>query len=83
MACGVPVVTSHSSSLPEVVGSAGTIVDPADVDALAEAMTGVLADGDRAAAMRAAGQERAARFNWLAAATACVAAYREAVRGTR
>ena len=81
MACGVPVVTSNTSSLPEVVGGAGATVDPGDGEALTEAMAQVLTDGARAAAMSAAGRARAARFSWTAAAEGCVAAYRRAAAG--
>jgi glycosyltransferase involved in cell wall biosynthesis len=80
MACGVPVITSNTSSLPEVVGSAGATVDPTDVEALTETMVAILTDDDRAAAMGRAGRERAAGFTWPAAAAACVAAYRQASR---
>jgi glycosyltransferase involved in cell wall biosynthesis len=80
MACGVAVVTSNTSSLPEVVGSAGATVDPTDVEALTETMAAVLTDKDRAAAMAAAGRQRAAQFTWRASAEACVAAYRAAYR---
>ncbi|HPE38373.1 MAG TPA: glycosyltransferase, partial [Bacillota bacterium] len=38
MACGTPVVTSNSSSLPEVVGDAGVLLDPEDADGFAKAM---------------------------------------------
>jgi len=78
MACGVPVVTSNTSSLPEVVGSAGTTVNVDNVEALAEAMVAVLVDPYKAQAMRAAGLQRAATFTWEAAADACVRAYRTA-----
>ena len=40
--CGTPVITSNTSSLPEVVGDAGIMVDPHDVDRLADAMYKVL-----------------------------------------
>ena len=78
MACGVPVVTSNASSLPEVVGSAGTTVNVDNVEALAEAMVAVLLDPYKAQAMREAGLQRAATFTWEAAADACVRAYRTA-----
>ena len=83
MACGVPVITSDASSLPEVVGSAGMTVNVDDVEALADAMHTVLADDALAAQMRSAGLERAARFTWTAAAEACVSAYRRAVAPDR
>jgi glycosyltransferase involved in cell wall biosynthesis len=81
MACGVPVITSNVSSLPEVVGDAGITVDAGDVEALSEAMRAVLQDRGRAASMRTAGLSRAASFTWQAAAEACVASYRRALAG--
>ena len=81
MACGVPVITSDTSSLPEVVGDAGLTIDPKDVEALADAMRAVLTDTERATAMRRAGRARAAQFTWPAAAKACVSVYRAALAG--
>jgi glycosyltransferase involved in cell wall biosynthesis len=81
MACGLPVVTSNSSSLPEVVGSAGITVNVDDVEALADAMAAVLSDPSEAARLRDLGVQRAATFTWESAAAACVAAYRRAAGG--
>jgi len=78
MACGVPVVTSDTSSLPEAVGDAGATVDPTDVEALTEAIHAVLSDASQAAAMRDAGLKRAALFTWESAAESCLSAYRRA-----
>ena len=78
MACGTPVITSNTSSLPEVAGDAGELVDPADVEALTESLVGVLSDPARAARMAQAGRRRAQAFTWQAAAEACVGAYRAA-----
>ncbi len=79
MACGVPVITSNTSSLPEVVGEAGIMVDPADVEALAEAMMAVATNEARRVWLSAAGRERALRFGWPAAAAEAVAGYRRAL----
>jgi glycosyltransferase involved in cell wall biosynthesis len=68
MACGVPVVTTNVSSLPEVVGDAGILVTPNHVDELAAAANRVLSDEDLAARMRVAGLARAATFSWQATA---------------
>jgi len=46
MACGTPVITSNVSSLPEVVGDAGLMVDPYDVPGLKDAMNTILSDLD-------------------------------------
>jgi glycosyltransferase involved in cell wall biosynthesis len=68
MACGTPVVTSHSSSLPEVVGDAALLVDPHDSNAIAEAMHRVLDSPTLAATLRDRGIARARRFTWERAA---------------
>lgn len=79
MACGTPVISSTASSLPEVVGDAGLLVDPEDVDALAAAMDRVLADAGLRERMRAAGLERARRFTWEGAARKTADTYRRAL----
>jgi len=77
MACGTPLVCSNAASLPEVVGDAAIMVDPYDVEGLAEAMRRVLADADLQAELRAKGLARAKRFTWERAARETVAVYRE------
>jgi len=64
MACGTPVVTSNTSSLPEVVGDAGIMVDPLDVDALADSMHQVLTDDVLHEKLRNMGIARAREFSW-------------------
>lgn len=75
MACGVPVVTSNSSSLPEVAGDAAILVDPYDVMGIAEAVEQVLMDDDRVTTLRERGLERAARFTWEATARETLKVY--------
>jgi len=62
MACGTPVVTSESSSLPEVAGDAAILVDPEDVDAIAAAVAGVLEDEGLRRDLRERGYERSRSF---------------------
>jgi glycosyltransferase involved in cell wall biosynthesis len=78
MACGTPVITSTTSSLPEVVGDAGITVQPNDVEALATAMERVLMNPALAQEMRARGLIRASSFSWMATARECVRAYHDA-----
>lgn len=82
MACGTPVVTSDASCLPEVVGDAGLLVPPRDVDALAGAMGRVLGDEDLAARCRALGRERAGRFSWAECAGRTAAVYWQVLDGS-
>ncbi len=78
MCCGVPVITSNTSSLPEVVGSAGITVAPDDMDALADALLRVLGESDVAQELAARGLERARQFSWEQCAKATMAAYQQA-----
>ncbi|MDR3199350.1 MAG: glycosyltransferase family 4 protein [Planctomycetaceae bacterium] len=64
MQCGTPVITSNTSSLPEVVGDAGIMLDPHDVEGLAEAFNRVLNDGELRKTMTAKGLEQAQKFSW-------------------
>jgi len=68
MACGCPVITSNTSSLPEVVGDAGIMVDPYDADNLAKAMRQVLTNDELRADMVRKGLEQAKKFSWERAA---------------
>jgi glycosyltransferase involved in cell wall biosynthesis len=77
MQCGAPVVTSNTSSLPEVVGDAAVSVDPTDEDALAQAMTDVLLNSNLATELRRRGLERAKAFTWRRTVDEAVAAYHE------
>ncbi len=79
MQCGCPVISSNAASLPEVVGELGVMVDPYDVDALADVVYMVLNDDAQAAAMRQTEFERAQRFSWLACAQRTLQAYQRAL----
>lgn len=64
MACGIPVVVSNTTSLPEVVGDAGVLVDPLDVDSISHGLTQALTDSTLRASLRARGLARARLFTW-------------------
>lgn len=76
MACGKAVVCSNTSSLPEVVGDAGVLVSPYDVDALADAMASLLNEPERRAELGRRGVERARRFTWEKSAARLLEVYR-------
>lgn len=75
MACGTPVITSCGSSLPEVVGDAGILVDPRNVEGLAGAIARVLEDREMQHRMRERGIARAKRFSWEACARETLKVY--------
>lgn len=75
-ACGVPVVTSTTSSLPEVSGGAALEIDPLDVGALAEAMLALVRDETLRTRCIDAGRARAATMTWRATASATAHVYR-------
>ncbi len=80
MACGTPVLASTSSSLPEVVGDTGLLVDPLDVDAIADGLTRLAADPSLRAALGELGRARAAEFTWARAARETLAVLGAAAR---
>ncbi|MEX0755760.1 MAG: glycosyltransferase family 1 protein [Actinomycetota bacterium] len=80
MACGIPVLTSEVSSLPEVAGDAALLVDPDDVEGLAAAMRQLLDDADLAERLSASGLVRAAEFTWMRTAKQTAETFRRAAR---
>jgi glycosyltransferase involved in cell wall biosynthesis len=83
MACGVPVVTSNTSSLPEVVGDAAIMVDPHDVGGFVAAIRQIVDQPALADELRARGLERARRLTWERAAAAHASLYHEVVEQQR
>jgi glycosyltransferase involved in cell wall biosynthesis len=79
MACGVPVVAADRGALPEVVGEAGTLVNPDDPADIAAGMARMLADTAYADACAAKGIERARQFSWERTARLVYDVYRDAV----
>jgi glycosyltransferase involved in cell wall biosynthesis len=80
MACGVPVVTSNTSSLPEVTGpDAALLVDPHSEDSIAAALTRLLHDDALHAHLRQQGIARAAEFTWARAAESTWGIYEAAL----
>jgi glycosyltransferase involved in cell wall biosynthesis len=79
MACGTPVVTSNTSSLPEVAGDAAYLVDPQNVEEIADALKHVLSDVDLANDLRSRGLERAQNFTWEKTASQTIAVYEQAL----
>jgi glycosyltransferase involved in cell wall biosynthesis len=68
MSAGCPVITSNVSSLPEVAGNAGLLIDPLNPDAIAQAMSTVLKDNGLRTHMIHNGHRQASHFSWEATA---------------
>jgi glycosyltransferase involved in cell wall biosynthesis len=64
MQCGTPVITSNVSSLPEVVGDTGLLIDPYSQDDLCQAILRLVRDSDLRQALSARGLSRSQQFSW-------------------
>ena len=79
MACGVPVIASQASCIPEVTGDAALLLDPDDVEGWTDAIAHVVSDSRFAAALGEAGTRRAATFSWRRTAEQTAAIYQRVV----
>ena len=82
MKCGAPVIVGNKTSLPEIVGDAGVLVDPFDVNDIACAMERLMRDSSFRSHLRAKGLERAKLFDWKETARRTLAVYRKAAGGS-
>lgn len=83
MACGVPVITSNTSSMPEVAGNAAAIVDPAKPKEIANAIEKILSDEEYRLALCEKGVERAKMFSWRNMASAYLDLYKHIISETK
>lgn len=77
MACGLPVISTNVSSLPEIIGDAGVLVPPDDVDSLYQAIQKVLKDEKLSEDLIQKGLEQAAKFTWERTARSTLQVYRQ------
>jgi glycosyltransferase involved in cell wall biosynthesis len=77
MACGAPVITSNTSSMPEVAGDAAMLVDPFNPEDITAAMIRIIGDKDLNAGLISKGFVQAAKFTWQAMARHVQDIYRE------
>ena len=80
MACGVPVLCSSTSSLPEVAGEAGLLVDPLDVAEIAAGLRRITADDELRPALIERGYEQARRFTWAQCADAVLGVFEQVLQ---
>lgn len=81
MACGTPVVTSNTSSLPEVAGDAALLVDPHDISAIADALLVLVENEQLREELRRKGYVQAQRYTWSRAATKMLTVYQLLYQG--
>jgi glycosyltransferase involved in cell wall biosynthesis len=80
MQSGVPVITSNTSSLPEVVGDAAIMIDPTNSSELEDAMYSLYTDEELRKHLSAKGMERAKLFSWKKCAEQTVDVYRKSMQ---
>ena len=80
MAQGTPVITSNNSSMPEVAGEAGVLVDPEKTGEIAKAMLGILGNKFLADLLGKKGKIQAKKFSWRIAAEETLEIYKEVLR---
>lgn len=81
MACGAPIITSDTSSLPEVVGDAAILVNPHDIDALSHAITRLIDNEGLREELRQKGFQRIQHFSWPQTARKMLAVYQRLYEG--
>lgn len=79
-ACGCPVIASNCSAIPEVVGDAGVLIDPLDINGLARAILNVIKDGSMRGRLKELGFKRARQFSWERTARETLDIYKGIVR---
>jgi glycosyltransferase involved in cell wall biosynthesis len=79
MQCGIPVITSNNSALPEVVGEAGIMLNPKDTDGLCDSMLQIYNQPSLRATMSLKSLAQAKKFSWERCTQETLAAYRAAL----
>lgn len=81
MACGTPVITSNTSSLPEAAGDAALLVDPHSISELADALLRLLEDDALCETLRQKGYQQVQRFSWANSAAKMLNVYQQLFSG--
>ena len=79
MACGVPVVVSNKTSLPEITETAGVLIDPYDVESLSLTVQSLLNDKAKREQMTISGIQQAKKFTWDACAERTLSVYKKVI----
>jgi len=83
MRCGCPVVCSDAGALVELADGAALVASATSVEELADALAAVLAEPDKAEALREKGLQRAQEFSWARCAAQTATSYEAALRGAK
>jgi glycosyltransferase involved in cell wall biosynthesis len=81
-ASGTPVITSNTTSLPEVAGDAALLIDPLDVNAIAQSMGNIIEDGNLASVLVERGEARALDFSWEQTALKTLKVYQNVIHAS-
>jgi len=81
MACGTPVITSETSSMPEVAGDAALLVNPYDIPAIADAMNRLISDNQLRERLISMGLERTKQFSWKKCAEETLSVFNRVGKG--
>lgn len=80
MSCGVPVIASNVTSVPEVVGDGGLLIDPKDIDNLCDSMFRVLSDEELRKKLISLGLSKASNLSWDKTANETISAYNRIIK---
>ncbi|MDD3706175.1 MAG: glycosyltransferase family 1 protein [Clostridiaceae bacterium] len=80
MQCGIPVITSDVSSIPEIVGDAALLTDPYSIDSISDSMLKLLTDGDEWHKYSLMGIEKAKEYSWLKTASETLGVYEKCIK---
>ena len=84
MACGLPLVSTQSGGLKEVIGDEAIIIEPASVKSIVEAVIDLFANKEQQLALSKSGRKRIKdKFNWLKAAKGYEVIYSKAIEEFR
>jgi len=79
MEYGIPVLTSNTSSMPEVVGDAGLLVDPSDIDSISDGLKKLIGDKELRKRLAARAKYRASKFDWDTSSVKIIETFKSAI----